>query len=207
MAKKPQLELLREIFKDTRLHVGMGKITKLDLLDDRSELRVEVDVWPEQVGAVARMSWEQVGPESGVFGFPQVGDLVLLGCVDGNYEQIFVLKRLTSQSDQIPIQAEDGSTVIRSLPGKKVKIHSDTRINLGREGSDDDSDMNENVVLGKVFQTHQSTFLQAVSVHKHICMPPGYLSLPPDNAVTYTDEKASPIDDGAVLSDLAFTEK
>lgn len=205
--KKPQLELLREIFKDQRTHLAVAKITKVDFQSDRSELRVEVEVWPERAGAVARMTWEQVGPDAGVFGFPVVNDLVIVGIADGNWDQMFVLKRLSSLNDKIPMQASDGSTVIKSLDGKKVKLHSDTRINLGREDSDTDEEIGENVVLGQVFKAHQSKYLQDVADHRHISMPAGYLSLKPDNRQEYLDEKESPVDDEEILSDLSFTEK
>lgn len=205
--KKAQLEVLREIFKDNRAHLVLAKVLKLDFLDDRSELRVEVEVWPEKVGAIARMTWDQVGPSSGIFGFPVVNDLVLIGAVEGDFEQLYVLKRLTSGFDQIPIQAEDGSTVVKSIPGKKVKLHSDTRINLGREDSNEDAEINENLVLGQVFKAHQAKFLQDVADHRHICMPPGYLTLTPDNRQEYLDQKADPVENEDILSDLSFTEK
>ena len=204
--KKAQIELLRSLFRDNRVHLAVAKILKLDFQSDRSELRVEVEVWPEKVGAVARMTWEQVGPNSGIFGFPAIGDLVMVAVSDGNWDQMFVIKRLTSISDKIPVQAADGSTVIKSIPGKSVKIHSDTRVNLGREDSDDD-DVGENLVLGQVFKAHQSTVLQAIADHRHISMPPGYLTIEPDNRQDFLDEKASPIDDEEILSDLSYTEK
>jgi hypothetical protein len=207
MARRAQLEVLRDILSDKRTHICIGKILKLDLVSDRSELRVELQIWPEKVGAIARMSWDQVGPNSGVFGFPAVNDLVLVAAVDGNFDQLYVVKRLSTPTDSIPIQAIDGSTVMKSLAGKKVKIHSDSRINLARENSDADSQIDEPLVLGKTFQEHQSRVLQELSVHKHLCLPPGYYSVVPDNAAQFTSEKASPIDDGAVLSDLVFTEK
>jgi len=37
--KKAQLELWRQLFADTRTHISIAKIVKLDLLTDRSELR------------------------------------------------------------------------------------------------------------------------------------------------------------------------
>lgn len=205
--KKTQLELWRQIFQDNRTHISLAKIVALDLLTDRSELRCEVEIWPEKVGAIARLCWDQVGPESGVFGFPNVNDLVLIVAVDGNFDELFVIKRLTSNEDKIPLQATDGSTVIKSLNGKKVKIHSDTRVNLGRQNSDSNAQINENLVLGQVFKTHQSKFLADVAVHRHLCMPPGYFSVIPNNSGEYTGQKNNVIDNEAILSDLVFTEK
>jgi hypothetical protein len=206
-SKKPQIELLRELLSDKKTHICIGKIKKLDLETGRSELRVELEIWPEKVGAVARLSWDQVGPDSGIFGFPAVDDLVLVAAVDGNFDALYVIKRLSNPVDKIPIQATDGSTVVKSLAGKKVKIHSDTRINLGRAASDSNAEMDEPMVLGKTFQAHQSKVLGDLSVHRHLCLPPGYYSIVPDNASEFISEKSSPIDDGSVLSDLVFTEK
>lgn len=205
--KKAQLELWRQLFADTRTHISIAKIVKLDLLTDRSELRCEIEIWPEKVGAIARLTWDQVGPNSGVFGFPNVNDLVLVAAADGNFDQLFVIRRLTSNEDKIPLQATDGSTTIKSLDGKKVKIHSDTRINLGRQNSDTNAEIDQNLVLGQVFKTHQSKYLSDVSVHRHLCMPPGYFSVVPNNAGEYTNERDNVIDNEAILSDLVFTEK
>lgn len=196
------LESLKQVFADKRVHIAIAQIKKLGLAADRSVLRVQVSVFPEQREIIARMSWSAVGEEAGVFMFPNVGDLVLVCMADGDEEDAFVFSRLTSKIDKIPLHAADGDLVAKALTGKKTWITSDTRINL----SAGDTEPTENLVLGQVFKTMQSEFLEAVSLHTHIGNL-GYNTAPPDNASVYTDLKADPIDNEGVLSDLAFTEK
>jgi len=72
-------------------------------------------------------------------------------------------------------------------------------IKLGSENSV------ENLVLGQVFQAMMSTVLNLIAVHIHTSSlgPTG----PPHNAALFQAQKTSPIDDGLILSDYAFTEK
>ena len=112
------------------------------------------------------------------------------------------MARLTSKVDLIPIQAVDGSTVMRSLAGKKIHVLSDTKILFGKGGADP----TEPLVLGSIFQTAYSSHLDETIKHKHIGNL-GFFTAPPDNASAFTAIKAAPVDDGAMLSDLTFTEK
>jgi hypothetical protein len=196
------INALKAALTDNFTHIAVAKIDKLDLASDRSVLRVVCTIFPELNRVVARMTWEQVGPNAGVFGFPAVGDLVLLGFADKDMDQCFVLKRLTSQEDKIPLQAADGSTVVRALAGKKAHLLSDTAVLLGRGGADP----TEPLVLGNVFKEAYSSHLGLDAAHKHIGNL-GYLTFVPDNASDMLDVKASPVDDDAMLSDLAKTEK
>jgi len=196
------IEEWKRLFDQQKLHLSLGIIKKLDLAKDRSMLQVVVSLFPENLECVARMTWELVGPDAGVFGFPVPNDLVLLGFVDDDEDQCFVLKRLTSRADKIPLQAVDGSTVIRALSGKKTHLLSDTAILLGRGGADP----TQPLVLGTVFKTAYSTDLDETAKHKHIGNL-GFYTTVPDNAAQFTTLKASPVDNGNMLSDIAKTEK
>lgn len=196
------LEELREIFADNRTHITLGEIQKLELSADRSVLRAQVLILPEARQVVAKVAWDATGPDAGTFTFPNQGDWVLLACAEGSPNDIFVIKRLTSKSDTIPTQAVTGDAVYRALAGKKAHLLSDTRINLGRGGSEP----TENVVLGQVFKEMMSEFLQIFAEHKHIGNL-GYYTPPPDNFNEALTLKSSPVDDEAILSDVSFTEK
>jgi uncharacterized protein involved in type VI secretion and phage assembly len=196
------LEAMREVFKDQRTHIAVGKISGTDISSDRSVMRVKVVIFPESREIIARMTWEQVGPESGIFGFPIVGDLVLVGFAEGDDDQAFVLKRLTSKEDKIPVQAMDGSTVLKSLAGKSAHVLSDTSILLGRGGDDPD----EPLVLGNVFKEAYSEDLNQTAIHQHVGNL-GYLTQVPNNADQFVSLKVSPVDDDLMLSDLSKTEK
>lgn len=196
------LEQWREIFKDDSLHMAMGSITQLELARDRSVLRVKVNIFPELLEMVCRMSWDLVGPEAGLFQFPSVGDLVLVGFVDGHEDEAFVLRRLTSKEDKIPIAAKDGHLVLRSLAGTKTFLNSNTEINLVRG----DTPGSERLVLGDTFKTAYSEHLATDIIHDHIGNL-GYNTTPPNQAADYQAIKSSPVDDDVMLSDLTKTEK
>ena len=196
------LEELREIFADNRVHIAVGEIQKLELASDKSVLRVQCLLYPDLRQVVAQMSWEATGPSAGAFMFPNQGDWVLVAFAEGSPHDAFVIKRLTSKTDSIPDQAVTGDAVYRALAGKKAHLLSDTRINLGRGGSEP----TENVVLGQVFKEMMSEFLQIFAEHKHIGNL-GYYTPPPDNFSDALALKSSPVDDEAILSDVSFTEK
>ena len=197
------LELLRSLLKDGNdVSILLGKIDKLALANDRSALRVLCTIIPDGIPTVARMTWQSVGPDAGIFAFPVPGDLVLLGIVDHDEDQTFVISRLTSKEDKIPLQALDGSTVVRALAGKKTHLLSNTRINLGKGGNEPAQPL----ILGTVFQTGYKAHLDADIAHKHIGNL-GFDTAIPSNVADYQAVKTSPVDDDAMLSDLTFTEK
>lgn len=196
------IEELREIFGDSRTHIALAEIQKLELSSDRSVLRAQVLILPDAREIVARVAWDATGPDAGNFTFPNQGDWVLVAFAEGSPHDPFVFKRLTSKSDTIPTQAVTGDAVYRALAGKKAHLLSDTRINLGRGGSEP----TENVVLGQVFKEMMSEFLQIFAEHKHIGNL-GYYTPPPDNFNEALTLKSSPVDDEAILSDVSFTEK
>lgn len=197
------LEALREIFADYRTHVAVGRIDQLALTDDRSLLRVKVTLLPENREVVAMMTWEHVGPSCGIFAFPVPGDLVLVAFADGSADHAFVIRRLTSKEDKIPVQAASGDTVIFALTGKKSHLLSDTKVNLGRGG---ESEPDENLVLGQVLKEFLSDFLTLFANHTHTGNL-GYLTTPPMNASEALALKSSPVENEDILSDVAFTEK
>lgn len=200
--KNPGLEELRELLKDDRLHMAVGQITKLELAKDRSVLRVLVQLLAEDLEIVARVSWDSVGPDAGVFQFPIPGDLVLVCFVDGSEDEAFVMRRLSSREDTIPSAATQGHSVLRALAGKKTFIVSDTEINLVRG----DNPGNERLVLGDTFKSAYSEHLDIDSRHQHIGNL-GYNTTVPNEASEYIAIKSSPVDDDGILSDLSKTEK
>jgi uncharacterized protein involved in type VI secretion and phage assembly len=224
------LEDLKQILKDDSLHLFLGQIKRLHLAGDRSYLKVEVNVWPEDRSIIAEMSWDSVGPESGFYAFPAVGDAVLCCSAEGDADQSYVIKRLSSRADKIPNTATSGDTVLRALSGKKEWLTSDTRVNVSRG----DTEPTENLVLGQRMKTTYSdhlgkliTYLEKVidymskfEQHKHIGNA-GFYTVVPDNASdvaalrseletlkTETNSlKSSKVDNEFILSDLSFTEK
>ena len=192
---------LREVFDNGKLHLAVGTIVQLEVAADRSVLRCMVRILPDDRRMVASMSWEAVGPEAGIFQFPSVNDLVIVGYLDGHENEAFVLSRCTSGEDKIPIQALGGHTVIKALSGKKSFINSDTEINLTREDPG-----NEPLVLGATFKAAYSEHLDIDAKHQHLGNL-GYYTSVPITESEYVAIKASPVDDNLMLSDIAKTEK
>lgn len=200
--KSSGLEELRELLSDDRLLMSLGLVQDLELLEDRSLLYVTVLLVPEELKIVAKMSWEAVGPDAGDFQFPSKNDLVIVGFMDGHQDSAYVLRRLTSKEDTIPLQASTGDKVSKALAGKKSHLLSDTEVLLGRGGADP----TEPLVLGDIFKTAYSEHLDIDSRHMHIGNL-GYNTAPPTEASEYLAIKASPVDDSEMLSDLSKTEK
>lgn len=211
MAKPAALEELRALFADNRQHIAVGKITKIGVASDRSTLRVQVLVFDMQAEqdreVVAVMGWDDCGPDAGSIRFPEVNDLVLVAFVDGDPDQCYVIKRLTSKEEKIPLKALDGHSVYQALSGKKLYVASDEGVFLGTPGSEGA----ENLVLGQVFKTFAAQLLTYLAAHQHTTTAPGVLTTPPSgpsgSAAQFTALKTSPIDNNAILSDIVFTEK
>jgi len=210
------LQELIDVFKDDRSHLAIGQILSLHLADDNSFLKVKVSVMPEQREMIATMTWDSVGPESGSFTFPVAGDLVLVAFAEGDDDLAFILKRLTSKEDKIPLNAIDGHSVLKTIAGKKIWQTSDTRINLSKT----DEEPTENFILGQVWKSFmlellqiQIDTLQTLSKETHTGNL-GYMTTVPTQASDYTGYKgdvtalkSSPVDDELILSDLTFSEK
>jgi len=224
------IENLKAYLKDDSLHIFIGQIKRLNIASDRSSLKVDVSVWPEERLILAEMSWDSVGPDAGFFAFPSIGDMVLCVSAEGDVDQSFVISRLTSNDDTIPNTALTGDSVIRALSGKKLWETSNTRINLSRG----DSEPIENVVLGQVFKAtysdHLSKLVTCVEkviahidanlAHLHMgnlgfqtgpIIDPSLMNTVKSDLNTLKTDintlKSSKVDNETILSDLSFTEK
>ena len=195
------LQQLKEIFRDDRLHMALAVVKSLDFSADRSVLRCMVQMLPEGINMVARMSWDAVGPDAGMFQFPSANDLVLISFANGHEDECYIIRRLTSKEDKIPVQAADGHLVMRALAGKKAYVQSTLKINLSKTGEGAEQNM-----MGNTFRDAYSEHLQIDSEHYHIGNL-GYFTQPPFQAQEYLDIKASPVDDGLMLSDLVHLDK
>jgi len=207
---------LKELFRDDRSHIEIGVIKSLHLAEDRSYLKVQVNIFPENRIIVATMTWDMVGPDAGLFTFPSPDDLVLICFAEGSDDQAFILKRLASKVDTIPEQALTGDTVLAALSGKKTWINSDTKINLAKGATDP----TENVILGQEWKTFMITLmtklittLDTLKNETHIGNLGYDTSIPKQTSIydglksDLETLKASPVEDEKVLSDLTFTEK
>lgn len=224
------LELFKEVFKDKKTHIAIAKIKQISMVADRSALKCLVSVFPDNREVVARMTWEMTGPNSGIVEFPAVNDLVLVAFADGENDYCFVIRRMSSKEDNLPLKAVDGHLVLKSKAGKEVWLTGQSKILLSKG----DTVPAENLVLGQQLKTllsyllaqlaEQSDQLKTLSTeianHQHTGNL-GYPTAPPltptpfTTAATqmdakktnYNTKKGSPVDDSVILSDFAFTEK
>lgn len=221
MAKDKGLEELRALFKDQRQYSAIGLIKKLGALSDRSALRVRVSLFPDEREIIATMTWDAVGPDAGDFDFPAIDDLVLVILVDGDPDQAYVVKRLTSKIDTIPAKALDGHMVRQARAGKKAILASDTRIALATPGGEGD----EPLVLGNVMKdcltelfTQLGTLLTSLDTKPIvICSAPGSPGLIHPTLKVDVDMVKSALEDAKdmfvtddstnIVSQLAYTER
>lgn len=209
------LDVFRGLLAQRRW-IASGKIIELGAALDRSVMRVKVCVFPDSEEVIARMSWDSVGPDAGIFQQPQVNDLVLLAFEEGSEDYPFVIKRLTSREDTFPLRVLEDQLVLMSLAGKKVSIGSDTRVNIGRGGLVEE---NEPLVLGNAFKAafEQSSDRTVEVIDKIILGPigignlgnavPVFPQLAADLAVIKTNITTDKLNFDDFLSDIAFTEK
>lgn len=223
------LEGVREILRDDRLHIGLGLVKKLHLAEDRSYLKVTLSVLPEEREIIATMTWDNTGPDSGDFEFPSPNDLVLFAQAEGDEEYAYVIRRLTSSEDTIPQEATTGDKVHRAKAGKIYWNISDTKIYLSKTGTAP----TENLVLGQRWKTTYQDHLDEITdalekledqinnvathVHTVIGIP---TSAPLNAAAMQTIKgqittirgnletiKSGKVDNEFILSDLSYTEK
>lgn len=202
------LEALRALFADDRLHVGMGKILKLGLADDRSAWRVLVSMWPEERAIVARMAFDNAGANSGFFNLPAVGEMVMVGFHDGDSDEApVVLTRVPNRENKIPERAETGDLLAVARAGKAAHVQSDSRINLSKTKNDP----TEPLVLGNVnveFMTNLlDLLLNAPQIGWDVFGLPVFLD--PNIRSTLIEYKQTYLTDAStnILSQLSFTER
>lgn len=210
-----ELELLRQMMKDQRLHFGVGTIAGIALSGDQSILRVLVTLLPENRQIVAEMSFADVS----VVTFPEIDDLVGVAFADGDQDEAWVLKIFNTSEEPIPQFAQGGDTVVYPRPGKKLYLGSSTKVGIGRPNIDP----TEPLVLGSVLQTYLNAIvtrldaiLDAIEDNPPLTTAPGD---PVDTTelvaalelvrtgiktdkITYLDTAGSNI-----LSQIAFTER
>jgi hypothetical protein len=197
------LEFLREVFKDVRVHVAVGVLTQLDMAKDASCYYVKVNLLPEQREVIAQMSFADVWDVT----FPQANDLVLVAfATETHPEEAFVIARLHASDQKIPQFARAGHSVRYSRPGKKLYLGSDTKLGIGRVNVEP----TEPLVLGNVLVTFMTNvlnaFLDAAQIGTcavgPVMLDPGIRTNLTNYIQTYLQTASSNI-----ISQIAFTER
>lgn len=201
------LEALREVLKDNRTHLAIAKVKSTELSSDNATLFAECTILFQERDVIARVTWPSVGSGGGIFQFPQKDDLVLLAFAEGDADQCFLVQRLSSRADTIPVDATGGHTVIKSIPGKKLHLKSDTKINIGKSNGD----FTEAVVLGNILKTFLTNVLNSFLNGSQIGFDSFGLPvfLDPTIRNNFTTYKSTYLDTAStnILSQVAFTER
>lgn len=196
------LEFLREIFKDYRLHVGIGTITQLALADDSSSLRCQVLLLPDEREIVADVCFPDVYDVT----FPEAGDLVVVAFVDGHPDEAHVVARLNSDEEPIPAFAANGASVKYARPGKKLYLGSDTKIGIARPNTEP----SEPLVLGTVLVNGLTALLDAFLSASQIGQSAmGPVALDPAVRTALNNFKSTYLTTTStnILSQISFTER
>lgn len=224
MAASIEIEELRSLFKDNSDYLSVGVVQSVVPTVERSLVRVKVKLLPDEDLIVARMTWAATGPDAGFFALPESGDLVLVAfdATFGDRQQAFVIARLTSREDTIPLRAAlNQDWVLQAVSGKKLNLGSDTGVYIDRGGLVPAS---EPLVLGNILKTALASFYdQAVGIIDDIIAGPvgiGNIGNPvpidPTLAVALTVRKTELEADKLVyittvttniVSQIAFTER
>ena len=216
---RPILQELQSMIRDNKVYFALATVKELLVGENRSVLKCVCRTITEgnDRDILARMTWENVGPDAGDFAFPVVGDLVMICFLEGEPDLAFIIRRLTSNEDTIPENALTGDRVIKSLAEKNIWITAQKELYLTKT----DKKSTENLVLGQEFKKFASDLLGEiknliglVEGHVHPGVLPGNGVTAPPTAGTFTASKTaiealktSPIDDEEVLSSYAFVSK
>jgi hypothetical protein len=144
------LELMKSIFRDDRLHIGLALVKRVIVQDDMTDVAIECEIVPEGRTVIVTDTWESVGDNTGHGDIPDPNDLILIVMADGDPDRAYAIKRLASHEEKLPKQIKDGHFVTKSKPGKKLFLGSDTRVEIGKANAD--APAAENLVLGLVFK-------------------------------------------------------
>jgi hypothetical protein len=147
MPMSVDIEALRELFRDQRIHLVRARVDATELLLDASKYKVQCTVLPHENEVVAEVGFGASGAGAGDFDLPLAGDLVLLAFTDDG--EAFVISRLSSSDDPIPRRA-DGNKVSAARDGQKFYLFSDSGVFLGAGGL---TDPDEPLVLGNVLKS------------------------------------------------------
>jgi len=156
--KRPDLEALRSVLKDRTVVLAVGVVKEVETSPTRSNCHCKVSVFPEEYPVVARTGFPIVGPASGVIQLPVIDDFVILAQMTQT-EQWYIIGRLNSPEDTLPLQALLGHLVLRSLAGKPVRLESDEAVYIGDGGI---LDPTQPLVLGNVLKDQQTALYEKI---------------------------------------------
>ena len=148
------LDDMKAILRDDSLVISLAIVKGIHLAKDNSFLRCTVQLMPHGNEIISTYTFDSTGPNAGIYMFPVINDMVLVAFSE-NEDESYIIRRLNSKEDLIPINAIDGSLTLRSLATKMSWLVSDTKILLSRG----EQEPTENLVIGQVFKAVYASHL------------------------------------------------
>jgi hypothetical protein len=186
MKEAELVRLIRQVIRQELTPILMAKVVSTEDQNRSSVRRIESE------GAIPRL--RNIQP-FGVSSRAPAGTDCLTIPVAGQATHLI----MAGAFDEARPAGDEGETFLYDAYGHMVYLSKD-KMQFGSKAS------SENMVLGQVFKDFAKQLLSALAVETHIGNL-GYATDVPINKADYEALKASPIEDEAVLSDIAFTEK
>ena len=182
MTESEIIQLVKRVVAEAIAPILMSTVTK-----NTDQFRTSVQRFPSDPGVNGLRNIQPFGLSSRA----PAGTSALVVPVSGDASHLNVVGHFDANKPS----ENDGETILYNAFGQMVYL-SDGKLQFGSKASANP------MMLGDLVQTLLSNFLELYIAHSHAA--PGY---PPTNAADATTLKASPVDDGTLVSDKAFTEK
>lgn len=182
MTESEIIQLVKRVVAETLAPILMSTVTK-----NQDQFKTNVQRFPSDPGVNSLRNIQPFGLGSRA----PSGTSAIVIPVNGDASHLNVVGHFDSGRPTM----NDGETILYDAHGHMVYL-SESKMQFGSKASANP------MMLGDLTQTLLSNFLELFIQHSHAA--PGY---PPTNAADATTIKASPVDDGTLVSGKAFTEK
>ena len=126
---KADLELLRTIFSDGKIHITLAVVTQLEVAPSMAIARVKVKTLPESLEVIA-----QVSSQARLQDLPQPNDLGILAYSDT--EEAYWITTLSYDGDPISARAAAGDTVMQARQSAYLLAADNVYIGQGANNVD-----------------------------------------------------------------------
>lgn len=147
---RTDIELFKLMLQDDSIHFTVGTVTRVVVATDMSSVVLECTDIMNGNDLVCVQAFESIGAGTGSGDLPDVEDLVLIAFSLADMNAAYVIKRLPSKDEKLPLQMAAGHFVTKAKPGKNLYL-SGTRIEIGT--ANPSSPCTEPLILGNQLKT------------------------------------------------------
>jgi hypothetical protein len=141
------LEFLKAIFGDKRVHITLATVTKIEVVPSMSLARVQCLTLPEELEIIATVGIPSCSQGAFLGGLPKAKDLGVIAYSD--MEEAYWVTHLSSSDDLIPQRAVDGAVLLQASSGEDAYVTGDS-VFIGKSRLVDPT---EPLVLGNVLKS------------------------------------------------------